>query len=194
MFTLRNATLTALFVLLFPGAALADGVNSPFGSLVYGEIGAASGTRDYYSMLLTAVNGDIAKPGILLGVEGNLGVFEYDKAWRASVDGDAWMGSALIGYQSTRDDIYFSVYGGVDLQSITLSPVDLANPVRGERAGAKAEAVLLTGPSKPFYLEMNSSISTAFETYFARVRVGQVVPELSVSDLAIGPEGRLSWR
>lgn len=183
-----------LSLLLLPSAALAGGDEpQTYSSLFYGETNFANKDRDYYATIISALDGDIGKDGILFRVEGSLNNFDYNELLNAAqtkIDGTEWRGAASVGYQIVRDDIYYEVYAGLDYQSVNLSPNDLSNAVRGERAGAKVTAIIVSGESRPYYIDFASNYSTAFDTYFVRLRAGlKTGPGSALSQFAMGPEG-----
>jgi hypothetical protein len=61
--------------------------------------------------------------------------------------------------------------------------------VRGHDTGAKFIGEIETQDEKPFYLDISGDYSTAFDTYFARVRAGaKFGGGLPENQVAIGPE------
>jgi hypothetical protein len=184
--TLRAAS-TVVAVLLASHAALA-GDNDVYSTAVDGELGFGKGAADLSLTVTTAVNGDIDKDGIVLRGEGSLSIYTYNNI-PTNIDGAQWQGSALVGYQIVRDSISYAAFAGLDYQSISLTPVDLANPARGERAGAKFVVDIETDREKSFYGNLIGNYSTAFDTYFARGRYGWKPGTGEASSrIAFGPE------
>jgi len=166
-----------------------------FSSVAYTEFNFARGDQNYYSSLITAFNRDIDKDGFLFRVQGSVDLFDYNTALNcrnAKIDGTEWQGAALVGYQVIRDDINYSAYVGVEDLSINLSPKDFNNPARGNQAGVGVVVEVETEQEKRFYGDVYGEYTSAFETYYVRVRTGaKFGPGLPASQVAIGPEGSL---
>jgi hypothetical protein len=182
------------------GAAFAGGsVNG--GSVKDDYFGPAPGTKAFvlfsgfdmvedasYSFqgLVVALNRDIGKDGFLLRLYGSHTDYEYDTVGvpGGRVDGDAWQGDAMIGYKISRGNIWAAAYIGVDYQDHDLTPDDTANPVRGSEVGFKVAAdVASLREGSPLYFSLGGQYSTAFDSYWARGRVG-----LNRGHMTFGPE------
>lgn len=136
--------------------------------------------------LIVALNRDISKDGFLLRLYGSHTDYEYDTAAvpNGKVDGDAWQGDAMIGYKVSRGNIWAAAFIGIDYQDHDLTPDDPANPVRGSEVGFKVAAdiaSLRTG--SPLYFSLSGQYSTAFDSYWARGRLG-----LNRGHMTFGPE------
>ena len=136
--------------------------------------------------LIVALNRDLSKDGFLLRLYGSHTDYEYNTTAvpGGKVDGDAWQGDAMIGYKISRGHIWAAAYIGVDYQNHDLTPDDTANPVRGSEVGFKVAADLATLRTEtPLYFSLNGQYSTAFDSYWARARVG-----LNRGHMTFGPE------
>lgn len=136
-----------------------------------------------YSGLIVALNRDIGKDGFVLRLYGGNVGYEYDNGG-IRTDGDGWQFDAMLGYKVSRGHWWAAAYAGVDYQNHDLTPDDLDNPVRGSEVGVKVafdSATLRTGT--PVYASLSGNYSTAFDSYWARGRVGA-----NLGHLTIGPE------
>ena len=181
------------------GAASAGG--SVAGGSVKDDFGPAPGTKAWvlfsgfdmvtdasYSFqgLVVALNRDIGRDGFVLRLYGSHVDYEYDTPAvpNGVVDGDGWQGDAMIGYKVTRGNIWAAAFIGVDYQDHDLTPDDLANPVRGSEVGFKIAADIASlRYGSPLYFSLGGNYSTAFDSYWARARVG-----LNQGHMTFGPE------
>lgn len=137
-----------------------------------------------YNGVILALNRDIGKDGFVLRAYGSHTDFEYSNGTAGVVDGDAWQGDAMIGYKIGRDRWWAAAYIGVDYQNYQLTPDDLTNLVRGSKTGFKVAADMATlRDQSPFYFSASGNYSTAFESYWARARVGG-----NLQRVTFGPE------
>src|SRR6185295_6925850 len=90
------------------------------------------------------------------------------------------------GYQFTRGRIDASIYVGVDYQNFRDNSATLPPPaeVRGTEWGAKIAGDISTTEGSPFYANLSGVYSTAFDSYWARLRVG-----MNRDRITFGPEG-----
>ena len=188
----------------FAGALLASAVSigaASAGGSVKDDFGPAPGTKAWvlfsgfdmvtdasYSFqgLVVALNRDIGKDGFVLRLYGSHVDYEYDTVAvpNGKVDGDGWQGDAMIGYKISRGHIWAAAYIGVDYQSYDLTPDDLSSPVRGSEVGFKVAADVATlRTGSPLYFSLSGLYSTAFDSYWARARVG-----LNQGHMTFGPE------
>ncbi len=162
--------------------------NDLYSTTVDGEVSFGKGATDLSVSATRALNGDIDKNGVVFRAEGALSLYTYNDV-PTNIDATQWEGSALVGYQIVRDSVTYAGYAGVDYQSFSLSPLDLGDPVRGDRVGAKFVVDIETEREKSFYASLSGSYSTAFDTYFVRGRLGGKPGAGEVSNrIAIGPE------
>lgn len=182
-----------LMLAVAPGFAFAGDDSKTESSVSYSEFDFARKDRNYYSTFITALNKNIDADGVLFRVEGSYDKYKYaniPSGAATNIDGTEWQGAALAGYQIVRNGISYAAYSGIDFQSIKLTPPDAINPVRGHATGAKFIGEIETQDGKPFYLDISGDYSTAFDTYFARVRLGpKFGPGQPERQIAVGPEG-----
>jgi hypothetical protein len=93
----------------------------------------------------------------------------------------------MIGYQVMRRDLRIAGYVGVEHQDHHLSPFDPTNSVSGGETGFKLAGDITLGNTQPWYFNLMGSYSTAFDSYWSRLRVGY-----KFGRFTIGPEGLLS--
>lgn len=136
--------------------------------------------------LIVALNRDIGRDGFMLRLYGSHVDYEYDTTAvpNGRVDGDGWQGDAMIGYKVGRGNIWAAAYIGIDYHDHDLTPDDPENPVRGSEVGFKiaADAASLRTES-PLYFSLNGQYSTAFDSYWARGRIGH-----NRGHMTFGPE------
>jgi hypothetical protein len=114
-----------------------------------------------------ALNGDMSRNGFALRVYGSRTDFNRDPG-----DGRTWQGDVMLGYIFSRAHLYGDLYIGVDHQDVKLSPDDPTERVRGGATGLKVAAGVGTDRALPYYFNLSGSYSTAFDTYWARARLG----------------------
>ena len=143
-------------------------------SVFYSELDVSKNDVNLYSTYIFALNRDLDKDGVLFRVEGLYDKFLYsaglDRA--QNINGTEWQGAAFVGYQIVRNAITYSGFMGVDVPSVTLSPNDPTNPVRGTEVGFKVKTEIETDLEKTWYLDITADYSTAFQTYDSRIRPG----------------------
>jgi hypothetical protein len=125
-----------------------------------------------------ALNGDLSRDGFALRAYGSRTDFNRDPG-----DGRTWQGDVMLGYIFSRAHLYGDVYVGVDHQDVRLSPDDPTERVRGGATGLKVAAGVGTNREVPHYFNLSGSYSTAFDTYWARARLG-----LTHNKLVLGTE------
>ena len=122
--------------------------------------------------VIYSFNRDISRDGFVLRVYGSHVDYEYDNGG-VRTDGDGWQGDVMIGYKFNRGHWWAAGYIGVDYQDHDLTPDDPDNPVRGSEVGFKVAADIATlRYGSPLYFGLSGQYSTAFDTYWARARVG----------------------
>lgn len=141
-----------------------------------------------YQGVIVALNRDIGADGFVLRVYGSNTGYEYDttNALGApiTVDGDAWQADAMIGYKISRGHWWAAAFVGVDWQSHDLTPDDLTARVRGTEVGVKVAVDFATLRNQgPVYAAASANYSTAFDSYWARGRLGG-----NLGHLTVGPE------
>lgn len=193
-FGLKHAALagalTGLVLSATPAAAndLKEGYR-PYGSkawVLFSGFDAVEDASYAFQGVIYALNRDIGTDGFVLRVYGSHIDYEYDTTAvpNGEVDGDAWQGDVMIGYKVSRGHVWAAGYVGVDYQDHDLTPDDPANPVRGSEVGFKVAADVATlRYGTPFYFGLSGQYSTAFDTYWARARVG-----INKDHWTLGPE------
>jgi hypothetical protein len=138
----------------------------------------------WYKEAIVALNRDIAKSGFLMRLSGGVAVYNYAGPTGATIDGTLWQFDAMPGYQYVRGAETFGASIGLDYQDSLLSPSDPTNPVRGTALGFKVALNYdFQDDKKPFEASLASEYSTAFETYYAELRVGARLTD----KLSLGP-------
>ena len=160
----------------------------PDAFVVYGGFDAAPEALYIYQGLLVSLNRDLGKDGLMLRFSGGLAAYQYalEDVTGGEVNGNLWQVDLMLGYQVVRGPVTTALYVGVDFQDAQLTPDDPSSEVRGEEVGAKvAGSVFLSDDNLPYEAMLLGQYSTAFETYYAQLRVG-----LELCDkLFVGPEG-----
>ncbi len=149
----------------------------------------AKNSSSYYTGALISLQRNFGKDGFVLRVLGQYGDFEYDEITvpGGQVDGDMHGGDVMIGYQFTRGFVTATIYIGVDYLDYDLSPDVPTEIIRGDEVGFKVAGDLETSTETPLFVSINGSYSTAFETYYAQLRLGY-----NTRRFAFGPEGAVS--
>ena len=186
-----KAASTLLALCCVPGLALANDEFATESSVVYSELDISKHDVNFYSTFITALNRNLDKDGVLFRIEGLVDKYTYSGGLdrTQNIDGTEWQGAAFVGYQIIRDAINYSGYVGVDVPSISLSPNDPTNPVRGTQVGFKFKGEIETDLEKSWYLDITGDYSTAFQTYDSRIRPGwKFGPGKTEYQTVIGPE------
>jgi hypothetical protein len=164
-----------------------DGDSYTTSKVVFSGIDFADDSVAGYTGIVVAANGNLGQDGLLFRAVGVNAQYEYDSTIGgapAIIDGDAWMLDAMVGYQWLRPGFRFGTYIGVEYQDHDLTPDDPTNSVNGDEVGFKVVGDFETDASSRLYLAALASYSTAFDTYWARGRVG-----LRHQDWIFGVEG-----
>ena len=144
-----------------------------------------TGSNYYFSGAIFALNGDLSKNGFAVRVYGSYDEFDNNNLGNGrNGDGRQWQGDVMLGYLFNRPHWSGGVYIGGDYQNVRLSPDDPTEKVRGTEFGFKVAGDIATERDLPYYFSLNGSYSTAFETYWTRVRLG-----LTRHKVAFGIEG-----
>ena len=185
--TARLAIAGASAVLLCVGAFPAAAGDKPQAYEVDAGFDAAPRSVTWYSDGIVALNGNIAKDGFLLRSYGSLSVYQYASPIieADTINGKLWQIDLMPGYQLVRGAATIGGFIGVDFQDSLLSPQDPTNKLRGTATGAKVEAHYFFADEKqPLDVRLVGEYSTAFETYYAELRVGARICD----KLFIGPD------
>jgi hypothetical protein len=148
---------------------------------------AAPQSLAWYSEAIVALNRDIAKDGFLIRTYGSLAVYQYASSLvaGAAIDGQLWQLDVMPGYQIVRGAATFGGYMGLDYQQSLLQPGDPINPVRGTATGLKVEGhYYFSDDKQPIDARLVGEYSTAFDTYYAEMRVGARIWD----KLYVGPD------
>lgn len=172
-------------VLLFACAAGAE--EKPQGYELDAGFDAAPQSLYWYSEAVVALNRDMSKDGFLFRMYGSLAAYQYSSpvVTGGTVDGKLWQFDLMPGYQIVRGAATFGGYLGFDYQESLLNPDDPTNQVRGTATGVKVEGHFdFEDDKEPIEVSLIGEYSTAYDTYFAQLRVGARVCE----KLFIGPD------
>jgi hypothetical protein len=185
---LKIACALALMAFAAPTPTLAGGGSLKDGVVEYDAtwIATYSGTdfaKDSfysYSGAVISLQRDLSRSGFVFQGFAGYGSFEYDNP--ARVDGDVTQLAAMLGYLFVRPGAAVGIYVGADYHNFDLTPNDPANSVNGSEVGLRIGGdVRLAGPQHYFTLE--GYYSTAFDTYWSRVRAG-----MNLGRVIVGPE------
>ena len=154
--------------------------------VTYSGIDFVEDAHFFYSGGIIALNGDISRNGFLLKGFVGTGDYEYPTSSvpGGNVDADATDLAALAGYQIYSGNYRFAAYVGVNWIDNDLNPKDPTNPTAGSETGFAVSGEFDTVQSRPLYLSLIGQYSTAYETYWSRVR-----PGYRFGTWVVGPEG-----
>ncbi len=134
-----------------------------------------------YSGAVVSLQRDLSKSGFVFQGFAGYGSYEYASGI-GTIDGDVTQLAAMLGYLWVRPGASVGIYLGADYHHHDLTPFDPFNVVEGSEVGFRVGGdIRLIGPSHYFTLE--GYYSTAFDTYWSRVRAG-----LNLGRVVIGPE------
>jgi Cellulose biosynthesis protein BcsS len=128
-----------------------------------------------YKGTIISLNRNLDKDGFVLRLFGGYGDYSYDENTvpGGRVDGNVKQFDVMIGYTATLGRVSVGAYVGVDYQNQRLNPPDPQNPVSGSETGLKIAADLETDRERAGpYASVAGNYSTAFDSYWARARVG----------------------
>jgi len=168
------------------GPVHADGMRSSKGAeqeatergVWYGGYDVVKGARYVYDGLLVALNGDLGKDGFAIRVYGARVDFDQNPG-----EGRGYQADFMVGYLFNIRDISGSIFVGPDWQNIKLSPDDPTAEVRGTEFGVRVAADLRTAEKLPYFVNLSGSYSSAFNSYWSRLRMGA-----KLSGVTLGPE------
>jgi len=177
-----------LSVPLLPHPVAAQGTTTStavFSGADWGPAGNA-----FYLGAITALNGNFARDGVLLRGLGVYGSYDYTDAV-GDVHGRYWLFDEMIGYQIIRPGFRIAGYVGAEEQNHKLSPFDPTNPVVGTQVGFKVAGDITLGHNQPLFVNLAGSYSTAFDTYWSRLRIGYKIDRITIGPeaLLLGNEG-----
>jgi hypothetical protein len=142
--------------------------------------------NNFYTGGIVALNGDISRRGFLIQGIGDFGNYNYlnSAVPGGKVNADFTEASGLLGYQVFAGNVRFASFVGVDWQDDSLHPPDPTNPISGSRTGFMVTGDVKTVGPQRLYYDLYGSFSTAFDTYWAKARVGY-----NFGKIVIGPDG-----
>lgn len=186
------AFVVAVHLLGVPHPAAAQGKTA---TAAFSGIDVGPNGTSYYLGAIHALNGDFGKDGFLLRGLGVWGNYLYD-ATIGDVRGRYSLYDAMIGYQLLRPGFRISGYVGGEYQDHRLTPFDPTNRVVGGETGLKVAGDITLGHNQPLFLILAGSYSTAFDTYWSRLRIGYKVGQVTFGPEALrtGNEGYDAWR
>jgi hypothetical protein len=141
----------------------------------------------WYGEVDRALNGDMDKTGYVLRSYSSIAAYSYTNPLNSlgEVNGRFYQSDFMVGYQVVRDGVTVSGYAGFDYQDAQLSPNDPTSRVNGTRTGAKVAANIAYDDEKqPVTGSLSTEYSSAYDTYYAQLRVGLRV----CKKLVVGPE------
>ncbi len=188
--TAKAGLITLIACLAGGNVAMAEGLknSTPMTSaaksiVLFSGYDAAPDSSYMYQGAVLALNRDIGRDGVLLRAYGSHGDYEYGSGVTRT-DGDSWQGDAMIGYKVGLGHAWAAAYVGIEYQKHQLTPDDLTNAVRGTEVGFKVAADIASLRTEgPIYFSLSGSYSTAFDSYWARGRVG-----MNMHRITVGPE------
>ena len=140
-----------------------------------------------YTNVIIALDGRLGTPSLLL--RGNVLHGDYDYTLNPmtgnEVDVDYIQGEMTLGYGGVYDGIWLAAYVGVDYQDHDLDQVDPTNSVQGSDVGFKVVGEVVKLGHHGIHYAAYGTYSTAFDSYYARLRVGRHIHD----NLALGIEG-----
>lgn len=151
---------------------------------VFGGIDLGPNAQTVYLGSIVALNGDFARSGFVLRGLGVYSTYDY-RAAVGEVDGRLSQVDVMLGYHFLTPYGRALAYVGVEHQDHRLSPFDPTNPVFGGETGLKVAADITPYVGHEWYVNLMASYSTAFDSYWARLRVGH-----NFGNVTIGPEGQ----
>jgi Cellulose biosynthesis protein BcsS len=182
--SLRSTTLLcALLSATLVCPALADGPSAKTTAATergvwFSGYDAVTGSRYVYDGLVVALNGDLGKDGFAVRLFGARADWDQDPG-----SGRGYQADLMLGYMFSVRQLSASFFVGPDWQNIKSRPDDPTAEVRGTEFGVRVAADVSTAEKLPYYLNLSGSYSTAFNTYWTRLRLGAVRDRLT-----FGPE------
>ena len=154
----------------------------------YGGVDFAKDAKAFYSGSRFALNGDFTKDGVIFRAEGVYAKYHYPDANipEGKVGATDRSLDVMIGYQHYFGSLGVIGYAGYEIRDVALNPDAPGSKLRGTKDGFKIATEIETEDGSPFYMSFDGSYSTAFNSYFAELRVGH-----DWKKFIIGPEGSL---
>ena len=153
--------------------------------VTYKGIDVSKDVWSLYSGGIYALNGDLTRNGLVARTFGYYADYEYS-AGGDDFDGKDRALDAMIGYLHYFGNFSAIGYLGMEVRDIDQKPEDIDNKVRGTETGFKVALELETEGDGPFYFSLDSSYSTAFDSFYGQLRVGA-----NRNGIKFGPEGHI---
>lgn len=170
-----------------PFHAAENGGDGRIKAITYSGIDVAKDIWSLYSGGVYALNGDFSRDGLVARTFGIYSDYSYGPGGAAGdVDAKDRLVDVMLGYLHYFGSTSAIVYVGMEVRDIDLSPDDPSNDIRGTETGFKVAFELETGDENPYYFGLDTSYSTAFDTFYGQVRVG-----LNRNGVKFGPEGEI---
>jgi len=147
--------------------------------------GGFAGTRHSYfgdAGAVVALNHNLHTDGWLLRIRGGAGHYEYNRTATLQQEVDFQVGEVMLGYHRLIGATRYSAYVGGNVEHHDNS--DPLATVKGTKWGAKVQGEIFHQFSTSWYGLLLGTYSTAFDSYFALVKLGyRITPTI-----AVGPE------
>jgi hypothetical protein len=150
---------------------------APERAVLFSGTDAVDGAMYSHYGIIVAFNRDLSRDGWLLRAYGARADYDTDPG-----DGRGWEADLMLGYGFTRGALWGSIFVGADYQDYEDDAPGGA--VDGTEVGLKIAGELSTLPDAPLYVGLSGHYSTAFDSYWARFRIG-----MHRHGLTFGPEG-----
>ncbi|MGE3066549.1 MAG: cellulose biosynthesis protein BcsS [Hyphomicrobiaceae bacterium] len=147
----------------------------------YGGVDVARNIWTVYSGGLMALNGDLTRNGLVARTFG----------WYSDIDGSAGGGKdrsmdAMLGYLHYFGSVSAIGYIGMEVRDINVYAPATSTRYKDTETGLKLALEVESGDRDPLYFALDSSYSTAFDTFYSQLRLGY-----NRNGLKIGPEGEI---
>jgi hypothetical protein len=183
-----SAVLALVFFVDAADAQDAVGDESRDGFTSYSELDVTEGSFFASTELYASLRGDWSRPGFLLHVYYGAGFYDYRNSdvRGGEVDVVPMSADLMIGYYGViGETAYWNIMIGVGVENNDLDRNDRSNPVRGSEVGFKVAGEIESDDElRKFYYHLEGDYTTAFDTYWSRVRLGY-----GVGRMKVGPEG-----
>ena len=179
-FGLKTAAAACAGAFMFMSPASASEPSSegqPLRGVFFSGVDVVDGAEYFYDGVIVALNRDLSRDGWMLRAYGSR--VDYDSG---NDEGRGWQGDIMLGYKFTRGPIWGSIFVGADYQNFH-NPPNTDSEVDGTEWGFKVAGDLSTAYGSPIYANLSGSYSTAFDSYWVRLRAG-----LHRDNLTYGPE------
>lgn len=140
----------------------------------------------YYLGAVFPLMEDSSRSQFVLRTYGSFNRYDYisDPSLGTEINVHEWQADVMLGYTYDLKDAAIAVYVGVDRQKHTSSPFDPSSQTLGSETGFKVAGEFETSSELPYYVNLDGEYSTAFDSYWSRLRLG-----CNVGPVTVGPEG-----